>query len=371
MSRLISLDVFRGSTVAFMILVNTPGSWNHIYAPFKHASWHGCTVTDFVFPFFLFIVGASLFLSQSKTKSQRQRQPSSHDSNSTWHQLSHITKRASIMFLIGVLLNAFPFNEPIQELRVMGVLQRIALAYWFAGIFITLCGSKYVCEVIVSTLLIYWGLLYFAGGEAPYSLQGNIIREMDLTILGESHMWQGLGIPFEPEGLLSTLPAIASLLIGYQATRFVTSHPNVAQATIQIAQYGIALIIIGLVWDRMLPINKSLWTSSYVVYTSGYAFLTLAFTVYLIDIKRVTRPVYPLVALGANPLFIYVLSWLWVECYWLIPDRQAGNLYTAIFEQLNNVLEAKLASFTFAIIHVFVFTLIAIGLHKRKLHVKI
>ena len=364
--RYLALDAFRGATVALMILVNTPGSWQHIYAPFKHASWHGCTLTDLVFPCFLFIVGAALALS-ARNKSAYEL--------SFGTQFIAISKRALIIFLIGLLLNAFPFNEPLAELRIMGVLQRIAICYWLASIIVLLLPDHHkelgVKVSIGFILLFYWWLLYAFGGAQPYTLEGNIVTQLDSLILGDNHLWQGLSIPFEPEGLLSSIPAVATVLIGYQATIFLLNNNDINRAVWQFMVAGAVLVAIGWLWGFWLPINKSLWTSSYVLFSSGFALMILATAIYWIDIKKRSQSVSYLIALGANPLFIYVLSWLWVECYWLIPIAENMSLYQQLFAWLNTVLSANNASLLFAFIHVVLFTYLAVLLKKRKIFIKI
>ena len=364
--RYLALDAFRGATVALMILVNTPGSWQHIYSPFKHASWHGCTLTDLVFPCFLFIVGAALALS---ARNKASKVLPFHS------QFIAISKRALIIFLIGLFLNAFPFNDALADLRVMGVLQRIAICYWFASLIVLMLPVRYkntcVLGCILLILLAYWWLLNAGSGAEPYSLSDNVITPFDISIIGASHMWQGLGVPFEPEGLLSTIPAVASVLIGYQATVFLLNSKDINKAVQQFIIVGALLVVIGALWSYWLPINKSLWTSSYVLFSSGFALVILALSIYWLDIKGRADSVSYLIAMGANPLFLYVLSWLWVECYGLITMADNLSLYQQLFGWLNTVLSAKNASFIFAFLHVVLFTYLAVLLKKRKIFIKI
>jgi len=365
--RYLALDAFRGATVALMILVNTPGSWQHIYAPFKHATWHGCTLTDLVFPFFLFIVGASLALSgKNKTNDV---------TPSYIQQVGVISKRAVIIFSIGLFLNAFPFDQNIEQLRIMGVLQRIAICYWFASV-IVLTASRYqlrfgVIFAIVFILLSYWWILFITGKGDPYSLVGSSVATLDIMLFGANHLWQGLGVPFDPEGLLSSIPAIASVLIGYQATVYLLASQSIAQVVKQFVLVGILLVLFGGIWSMWLPINKSLWTSSYVLFSSGFALMTLALFIYWVDIRQQQKSVSYLIAMGANPLFLYVISWLWVECYWIIAVSENISLYQQLYAWLNILLSAKSASLLFAILHVSLFTYVAIILKKRHIFIKI
>jgi len=203
--RYLALDVLRGMTVALMILVNNPGSWSHIYAPLEHSKWHGCTPTDLVFPFFLFVVGVSMFFSFSKYGNALNKE-----------SLLKIGKRTLLIFAIGLFLNSFPqWATDYSKLRIMGVLQRIALAYGIGAVIVLASPRKYLPYVGGAILLFYWGLMYVLGGSDPFSLEGNATIAFDSAILGVSHLYKGFGIPFDPEGLLSTIPAVVTVILGY------------------------------------------------------------------------------------------------------------------------------------------------------------
>jgi len=196
--RLLSLDIYRGITIVFMIIVNTPGSWQYVYAPLRHSEWHGCTPTDLVFPSFLFIVGVSMWFSMKKY---------GHTLNT--RSVFKILYRTLIIFAAGFLLIWFPFvGKQLSGIRIMGVLQRIALAYGLGALLCLIVKKKYLWIVSAVILLGYWALLYFAGGSEPYSLEGNAVLKFDLLVLGKEHLYGGFGIPFDPEGLLSTIPAV-------------------------------------------------------------------------------------------------------------------------------------------------------------------
>ena len=189
--RYLALDVLRGMTVALMILVNTPGSWKFVYTPLKHAPWHGCTLTDLVFPFFLFVVGVSLFFSFDKHSDQSNRQ-----------LLRKTAERTLIIFALGLFLNSYPqWLTDYSHLRIMGVLQRIALAYGLAALIVLNTKRRWLPGMIAMMLLAYWGILYFFGGTDPYSLQSNAVAALDRALLGDNHLYHGFGIPFDPEGL--------------------------------------------------------------------------------------------------------------------------------------------------------------------------
>ena len=307
MTRYLALDAFRGITIALMILVNTPGTWAHVYPPLLHADWHGATPTDLVFPFFLFIIGSAMFFSFKKS-----------NFTATPEQFLRIIKRGFIMFFIGFMLNVIPFNTPVETWRIMGVLQRIGIAYAIAASLVLLLNRRGIFMLSVVILFAYWGLLLSAG-EAGFTIEGNIIRQFDLAVLGASNMYTMRGVSFDPEGLLSTIPAVVNMLLGFELTRYLTSIEDKNSSIIKLIIIGGLAIGLGALWSLVLPINKSLWTSSYVIYTSGFACLLLAAFVWLIDIKGQQKLVSPLLVYGTNPLFVYVLSFVFVTVYLNIP----------------------------------------------------
>ncbi len=354
--RYIALDAMRGLTLALMILVNTPGSWSYVYAPLLHADWHGATFTDYIFPFFLFIVGSAMFFSnrsqQAVAKSVRARK---------------IVKRTALMFLIGLLLNAYPFTGALDELRILGVLQRIALAYCAAAFIVWLPG---VWRLAVGVILLvgYWGLLNISAD--PYSLTDSVVRHIDLALLGADHLWQGKGIAFDPEGLLSTLPAIVNVLIGFEAARILIGSEDKSRAQLTLLGLGILSVVVALVWHQVFPINKSLWTSPFVLLTSGAGILTLLALVWLEKLPPAVPVLKSFTLLGKNPLFIYVLSIVWVKTYYLI-SIDGVSLYQYIFELFAGFLNPYNASLAFALLHVAILWVIAWWLDKRKIVISI
>lgn len=357
-----ALDALRGLTVAMMILVNTPGSWEYIYAPFQHADWHGCTPTDLVFPFFLFIVGGAMFFSFRKRAF-------------VWTHAEgmKIFRRTCIIFAIGLFLNTVLSDlTNFSDVRIMGVLQRIALAYAVAAVLVLCVNRLAIYLIAIFLLLSYWLVLYFFGGNDPYALVDNAVLRTDLYLLGDSHLWQGKGIAFDPEGLLSTLPAIVNVLIGFEITRVVVQQTHQFRSVWLLVTAGIIALLVGLDWHQWFPINKSLWTSSFVIYTAGYFALILAFFIWLIDIKRWDFIAKPFIIYGANPLFIYVLAAFWVHAYtWIPVAGEAGNFYTAFFLTLTHFMQPLNASLAFAIIHVVIFWLVSLYLYKKKIWIKI
>ncbi|MFT6019728.1 MAG: putative acyltransferase [Saprospiraceae bacterium] len=365
-TRLQSLDAFRGFTILAMILVNTPGSWSHLYSPLSHADWHGCTPTDLVFPFFLFIVGVSVWFSSSKFN---------YELNAA--VFKKITKRAFLIFLIGLLLNAFPFfNLEIENLRIMGVLQRIALAFWL-GATLCLLIKRYELLLLTSALilLIYWALLFYLGGEAPYSLESNFARAVDVKILGPTHLWQGKGMPFDPEGLFSTLPAIVSVIFGFLTGRMISSLGR-KKLLSRMILLGVLGIGIGWIWGMFFPINKALWTSSYVLYTTGIALLFLALFIWLIDFKKYKSWAYLFLVFGMNSLFAYILSMVWVKILytmnWTNGLGKSTNAYDWLYQEIMVPIAGNLnGSLLFAIVHILIFWAVLLVLYRKRIFIKV
>lgn len=364
-TRLIALDVLRGLTIALMILVNTPGSWSFVYPPLLHAKWHGLTPTDLVFPFFLFIVGVSTHYAFKKFGPEQHKQA-----------LKKIIKRTFLIFAIGLFLNLYPkFN--FESVRVFGVLQRIAIAY---GIGATLClflNKKLLIYSTIGILLLYWGLLYFLVPENPYGPQTNLVGKIDLFLLGPNHVWKGLGFPFDPEGLLSTLPAIGTVIIGNLTGKLIAKSTTNLETVKSLIIYGSILVVIGLVWAYVFPINKSLWTSSYVSLTAGLAMVFLALLIWIIDIKGLKKWSQPFIHFGTNPLFIFVFSGLYVKSiiYLVSYTNSQGETLTG-YQYLYNKLFVPMAgnmngSLLFAIVHILLFWGLVYVLFKRKIFIKI
>ncbi len=358
-ARYIALDAFRGLTIALMILVNTPGSWDFVYPPLMHADWHGSTPTDLVFPFFLFIIGSAMFFSFRKT-----------DFEFSSEQVTKILKRGVIIFFLGLLLSAYPFVVPLSEVRIMGVLQRIGIAYVVASILVLLLKRNGIILVSAIILMAYWALLLLVGSENAYTLEGNIVRQFDLFVLGERHMWGGKGTAFDPEGLLSTIPSIVNMLLGFEVTRMITGISDKKQCIVRLLQVAFACVLVSLCWNLVMPINKALWTSSYVLFSTGIACVVLAVFVYLIDIKKGEQRLASLLVYGTNPLFIYVLSWLWTTTYLYIPLGEV-DMYQGLFNILSQYMPPYFASFVFAFSHVIIFWLLSLWLYQRRIFIKI
>jgi Uncharacterized conserved protein len=297
-ARLTSLDAFRGLTIAAMILVNNPGSWSAIYRPLAHAEWHGCTPTDLIFPFFLFIVGTAMAFSLGK-----------HGRGS--HVWWRIGRRVLVLFALGLVLNGFWSYDPATT-RVPGVLQRIALVYGLACVLVLTARVRTQVAVGAALLLGYWALLALVpppGGVAPsLSAESNWVRSIDRAILPAGNLYRAEAT--DPEGLLSTLPAMVTCLLGYWAGLWIRRGPRHTRTAAWLAVVGACGVALGWLWALGFPLNKKLWTSSYVLFTAGWAAVGLAGMLWVIDVRGWSKWSRPLVWMGVNAIFVFVASGL-------------------------------------------------------------
>jgi predicted acyltransferase len=364
--RLLSLDVFRGMTIVLMIIVNNPGSWAFVYPPLSHSKWNGCTPTDLVFPFFMFIMGTAMYYSFKKFNFSLNR-----------NSIFKILKRSLIIFLLGLFIHAFPFIHPdLGHLRIMGVLERIAIAYCIASFIILGFNIIWIRIITVVILIGYWIMLAALGGNDPYSLNGNFVRVFDVFILGANHMPLENGVVFDLTGLFSTLPSIATVLLGFFTGRFIATTDNLMKAVTRILIAGILLILAAIAWNQVFPINKDLWTSSFVLYTAGWAMVVLSILFWIIDIKGIKKWTHPLLCFGLNPLFIYVLSCLWsIILVTIVVNDQMHKtvtlkqwMYYYIFSPVGGNM---IGSLLYAIHLGILFWLIAWFLERKKIFIKI
>lgn len=369
-NRYLALDVFRGMTLAFMIIVNTPGNWNNLYAPLAHASWHGFTPTDLVFPTFLFVVGNAMSFAMKKLNEMPSGQ-----------FYRKVVKRTFLIFLVGWLLNAFPFydlNESGQivwknllEVRLLGVLQRIALCYFFAALILYWGGEKLGWIFSGAVLILYWPILYFFGEAGdPYALATNAATKLDLILIGAERLYTGEGIPFDPEGLLSTLTSIVNVIAGYLVGKMIQRKGNTVKTVQTLLIAGVFLIAAAYTWDFAFPINKKIWTSPYVLVTVGWDLLILAGLIFLIEIRNQKSWTYFFEVFGKNPLMLYVFAWIVVDIFALIPvgdTNLRGLYYDSLF---TSWLSPKNASFFFSISYMLLIWLIGWGMDRKKIYVK-
>jgi predicted acyltransferase len=298
--RLLSLDVFRGLTIAGMILVNNPGTWRAVYPPLTHADWHGWTPTDLIFPFFLFVVGVSITLALA---------PRRERGESRARLAARIVRRSVILFALGVFLAGFPdFN--LATIRIPGVLQRIAVCYLAAALLFLVTTVRAQAAVITGLLLGYWALMTLVPvpgfGAGDLGKEGNLAAYLDRTLLGP-HLWRPAKV-YDPEGILSTLPAIATTLAGVLTGHWLRSARTPSARVWGMGTAGVAAVLLGLLWSRWFPINKALWTSSYVVFTAGAALLGLAACCWLVEVRKWRRWATPFLVFGVNAIAAFVLS---------------------------------------------------------------
>lgn len=386
--RFYSLDVFRGATVALMILVNNPGSWSHLYSPLAHAGWHGCTPTDLVFPFFLFAVGNAMAFVMPRLEAA-----------GTNAFLRKVITRTLLIFAIGLFLNWSPFVKwsdgalvfkpwvdpanPNSGIRILGVLQRIALSYFFASLivyFFKIRGAFVACAVL---LLGYWVLCLLGNPADPYSLEGYFGTNIDKQVLGVAHMYKGEGVPFDPEGLTSTITSIVQVVFGYFVGHYIQQKGKTYEMLSNLFVAGAVLIFTGFAWDLVFPINKKIWTSSYVLYTTGLAIMVLSILIYLIEFKQAKGAWSKFFdVFGKNALFIFFLSGFlprvsgllrWVDH--VDPDGKKSYtsalpwFYDHICRPISDNL--KNGSLLYAICMIAFYWLIVYWMDKKKIYIKV
>jgi len=371
-----SLDVFRGATVALMILVNNPGSWSHLYPPLAHASWHGVTPTDLVFPFFLFAVGNALALVMPRLQAV--------PAQAFW---AKVGRRTLLIFAIGLLLNAAPFVrwgadgeltwKSFETLRLMGVLQRIALCFGAAAVIVRLGGPRGALWAAAALLLGYWAACLALGAAGdPYSLQGWFGTAIDRALLGESHLYRGEGLPFDPEGLASTAPAIAQVLLGFWVGEMVT-HTQAGEGLVaRLFLWAAPMLVLAWAWQLLLPLNKKIWTSSYVLHTTALAMMALALLIHVVEIRR--RPAEQIgwvrffEVFGRNPLFVFVASGLIPRILGLWRTPEGGPLATVYQRMFAGVgSDPRLGSFLFACANLGCYAALAFWLDRRRLYIRV
>lgn len=373
--RLLALDVFRGLTVAGMLLVNNPGSWGALYPPLGHAPWHGWTPTDLIFPFFLFIVGITTHLSLEARRARG-------DGDAAL--VRQVLRRGSLIVLLGLLLAAFPFwpVERFTGLRIPGVLQRIGVAY-MAGALLTLRSSLKAQVVILAAILFgYW----FAMTLIPVPGRGlgalllddpsaTLAAYIDRAVFGTQHLWRNART-WDPEGLLTTVPAVGTVMLGVLAGRWLGQPLPLAERLVALFGVGSLCMVAGLMWGWSFPINKNLWTSSYVLFTGGMAAVTLATCSWIVDVARVRWWTRPFVWYGVNPMIAFVGSGMLARTlYTLVKVEWNGELVPVqrvIYEELfASWLEPRNASLLFAIAFVLVWAVVLGLLYRKRIFLKV
>lgn len=380
---MVSLDVFRGATIAAMILVNDPGSWSHIYPPLEHAEWNGWTPTDLIFPFFLFIVGVSMTLSFASRIARGVTRGA---------LVIHVVRRSALIFAIGLFLNGFPAFD-FSSIRIPGVLQRIALCYLAAGLLYLAtfqrepaagrparvrANIRVTAAIAVALLVGYWALMTFVPvpgyGAGHLGKDSNLGAYIDRTLM-DGHLWAE-SMTWDPEGFLSTLPAIASLLIGILAGEWLRSDRRAGRKTLGLAAAGLALLIAGQLIHPYFPINKNLWTSSFVLFTGGFAMLALAACYWIVDVRAWRAWAAPFLVFGMNAILAYALAALVSEVstdfeFLKFHGHETtlhGWLYQRYFVPHASPVNASLA---FAVFFVFVIFLLLWPLYRGKVFLRV
>ena len=359
MKRLISLDFFRGITIAGMIIVNDPGSWSHVYAPLLHAEWHGATPTDLVFPFFLFIVGVSITLSLSKLKS-----------NPTSSIYIKILRRTLIIFGLGIFLSLFP-NFDFENLRVAGVLQRIALVYLACSLLFLRSNFKSQLYIGIGLLILYWVFMMFIpfnGNPAGTLEPGENFAAWIDSFIVPGRMYQET---WDPEGLFSTIPAIATGISGMLCGKLITELSKTSEKIIKLFFWGTIILIVSHFWDYTFPINKHIWTSSYVLYSSGLAMIILAASMWIIDEKNYTSNIKFGLVFGSNAIVAYVLHGIVWRLFQFPIIGGVGFQKFWMDTGIGLGLSPKFVSLDWAIFYTLIIYMIVYQLYKRKIFIKI
>lgn len=383
--RYYSLDVFRGATVALMILVNNQAG--PTYTPLDHAPWHGCTPTDLVFPFFLFAVGNAMAFVM----------PRFHQAG-TAAFMTKVIRRTLLIFLIGLFLNWCPFvmwqhdklvarpwewtsdDGVVHGVRILGVLQRIAVCYFFASLIVYFFKPRAVYALSITILLLYWLICWWFGAPGgPYSLEGYFGISVDKAILHEPHMYHGEGIAFDPEGITSNLSAIIQVVGGYFAGRYIQQKGKTFDMLTHLFIAGLLLVFAGFCWDLAFPINKKIWTSSYVLYTTGLAILTLGTAIFFIEFKN-ARGAWSRFfdVFGKNPLFIFFLSGFLPRVLNLVRFNDGNGGHTTPFGWFYNhicrqpfITDERLSSLLYAVSLIILYWLIVYVLDKKKIYIRV
>ena len=362
-TRLTSLDVFRGMTIAGMILVNNAGDWEHVYWPLEHAKWNGWTPTDLVFPFFVFIVGVSLVFSFASRVAR---------GNSRKTLLLHALKRSAIIFAVGFLLHAYPTFH-WQTVRIPGVLQRIAVVYLFTSMLVLYTG-RVTRAVVSATLLIgYWILMVRVPvpgyGAGVLTMDGNLAGYIDRSLM-YNHLW--IAHRFDPEGILSTLPAIATCLLGVFSGEWMRSARTPLQKLAGLFAASAVGLIAGEIWNLWFPINKMIWTSSYVLFTAGFALFVLGVCYWATDIRGWKRGSTPFIMFGVNPLALYCLA-SWLDSTLHLLRFHGSTTKQILFDKFFTSLfsDPYLASLSWAVSFVLVCLAVAWGLYRKQIFVRV
>lgn len=369
-SRFTALDIFRGLTVCFMIIVNTSGNGATTYWPLLHADWNGFTPTDLVFPSFLFAVGNALSFVMKRWETMQQ-------SEVLWK----IFKRTALIFLVGYLMYWFPFFKidaqmgfmfkPISHTRIPGVLQRIALCYGLVALLVYYLGTRKTIWVGVISLLLYWMLLFmFGDAGAELTKTGNAVLKLDSWLIGVNHLYTGEGFPFDPEGLLSTIPALFNVIVGYAVGAFLQQKGKTYEGLTKLLLLGVGLLVVAYCWNPLFPFNKKLWTSSFAVLTVGLDCVILAAIIYFTDFLGKTKAAPFFLVAGKNPLFIYLMSELGVTIMFMIRIGDE-SLFRWLYSHIFVLAGDYFGAFLFALWWMISCWLVGYSLDRKKIYIRL
>lgn len=377
LKRLTSLDVFRGITITGMILVNMAGVAEQVYPSLLHADWNGYTPTDLVFPFFLFIIGVAIAFSLSKYTNVPNFYISPLSKGSLYWR---IVRRSVILFALGLLLNGF-WNYDWKTIRIMGVLQRISLAYLLATLLVLNLPRRGQWAIAFLLLIGYWigmSLIPVPGyGVGNLSREGNLGAYIDRLVIGTAHLYKGdnYNSMGDPEGLFSTLPAVVSVLLGYFTGEWLRKQPIKSSTSMDLVLVGLSCLVVGEIWGFWFPINKKLWTSSYVIFTTGWALILLAACYEWIEVRSRHRWGKPFEIMGLNAIFVFVASVLMIKT--LVKTHIGiGEKAPTTYEWIYNHLfvpwvGAMNGSLLFALITVLFWWLVLYGMYRQRWFIKI
>jgi predicted acyltransferase len=375
-NRSLALDIFRGITVCFMIIVNTQVSDDVAFSQLQHARWHGFTPTDLVFPSFLFAVGNALSFAMKKWETMNQAAV-----------VGKILRRTLIIFLIGYLIiywfpwvhqepdGHWAFN-PISHTRILGVLQRIALCYGIAALLIYYCSTRTV--VVISALLLvgYWVVLLLfpvAGGD-PFGMVTNAGYRLDMTILGDAHLYHGGEngrVGFDPEGILSTFPAVVNVIAGYYVGVYVSKQGKTYEGLAKLLLWGCGFLALAWFWNLVFPINKKLWTSSYVCLTVGIDMVLLSFLTYVIEFRKKVKWTAFFVPFGKNPLFVYIVSEILIVIFFIIPVGHDSSFADWSGQGILRLVPGAWGSLLFSVIYMLICWSVGYFLDRKKIYIRV
>jgi predicted acyltransferase len=366
--RIISVDIFRGMTVALMIIVNNPGSWGHIFPPFRHAEWHGWTPTDMVFPFFLFIVGTSVVLAYSTKKKN----------NNLIGVNNKILIRSLKLIGLGLFLAgftfSFPFFKSISHLRFPGVLQRIGIVFFFTAFLYLRFNWKTLLKIFVFIIIAYWLMMSYIpiNGAMPLlTKDSNLAAFIDLKILTKTHIWKP---EYDPEGLLSTIPAIATALMGvFLGVLLKQKNIDTKKKFFYILYMGFISLILGYFWGRYYPINKALWTSSYVLFSGGLAYLSYGLIYFIMEIVEFKEWGKAFIYFGSNAITVFFLSGFIAKSFYIIKLPNDMSIHYYLYENIFAIwnFTPKVSSLLYAVCVILFYYLLARFLYKKKIFIKV